>query len=252
MIVIIIIIVRPSPSISYPIPSPHHSTPNLRHATTDPSHSTQSIPLLPVNDINHLLPLPPPIQIHLQNLERAIHVRLPDAADMRRDDAIGRVPQGVLFRQGFRIRDVERRASETAAAVAAVERVVVVVGVEGGDEVGLHDDLAAGDVGDEGVLLFPQDGEFLRAEEVRRFVCQGYADEEVVDVLGEEVVQGGLVQAAVPGFWDRAVRVAGAGDDEALVVFRFRRWARGGRVRDHVHAHAAGHAGDLAADAAVA
>lgn len=171
---------------------------------------------------------------------------------MRRDDAIGRVPQGVLFGQGFRIRDVERRAPQSGAAVAAVERVVVVVGVEGGDEVGLHDDLAAGDVGDEGVLLCPQDGEFLRAEQVRRLGCQGHADEEVVDVLGEEAVQGGLVRAAVPGCWDRAVRVAGAGDDEARVVFRVRRWARGGRVRDHVHAHAAGHAGDLAADAPVA
>lgn len=171
---------------------------------------------------------------------------------MRRDDAVGRVPQGVLFGQGFRVRDVERRAAQSAAAVAAVERVVVAVGGEGGDEVGLHDDLAAGDVGDEGVFLSAQNGEFLRAEQVRRLGCQGHADEEVVEVLGEEVVQGGFVRAAVPGYRDRAVRVAGAGDDEARVVFRVRGRARGGCVRDHVHAHAAGHAGDLAADAAVA
>lgn len=71
---------------------------------------------------------------------------------MRRDDAVGRVPQRVVWRQGFGIGDIERGAAETASAVAAVEGVVVVVGLEGGDEVGLDDDLAAGDVGDEGVF----------------------------------------------------------------------------------------------------
>ena len=103
---------------------------------------------------------------------------------MRRDDAIRRVPQRVILRQGFRVRDVQRGAPEAAAAVAAVEGVVVVVGVEGGDEVLLDDDLAAGDVGDEGVLLPAQDGELVGADEVGCFFGEGHADEEVVDVLG--------------------------------------------------------------------
>lgn len=87
---------------------------------------------------------------------------------------------------------------------------------------------------------------------MRRCFGQGHADEEVVDVLGEEVVQGGSVEAVEPGFGDGAVRVAGAGDDEARVVFGFGGRARGGGVCDDGHAHAAGNAGDLAADAAVA
>ena len=171
---------------------------------------------------------------------------------MRRDDAVGRVPQGVVLWQGLRVRDVERRAPEAAAAVAAVEGVVVVVGFEGGDEVGLDDDLSAGDVGDEGVLLPAEDGEFFGAEEVGGFFRQRDADEEVVDVLGEEIMQGGSVQAAEPGFRDRAVRVARSGDDEAFVVFRFGRGAWGGCVCDDVHAQAPSHAGDLTTDAAVA
>ena len=125
----------------------------LQLGETNPKTPRPSITPLPIDHIDHPLPLLPSVQIHLQHLERAIHVRLAQAADMRRDDAIGRVPQRVVFGQGFRVRDVEGGASEAAAAVAALEGVVVAVGVEGGDEVGLDDDLAAGDVGDEGVLL---------------------------------------------------------------------------------------------------
>lgn len=171
---------------------------------------------------------------------------------MRRDDAIGRVPQRVVFGQGFRIRDIERGASEAASAVASVQGVVVAVGSEGGDEICLDEDLSAGDIRHESVFRPAEDCELLGAEEVGRFFCQRDADEEVVDVLCEEVVQAGFIEAAEPFFRDGAVRVAGAGDDEALVVFGFGCCARRGGVRDDVHSHAAGDAGDLAADAAVA
>lgn len=171
---------------------------------------------------------------------------------MRRDDAIRRVPQGVVFRQGFRIRNIERRASETASTVASVQGVVVAVSFEGSDEVCLNDDLAAGDIRHESVFLPVQDCEFVFAEEVGCLFRQRDADEEVVDVLGEEMVQGGFIEAVEPCVRDGAVRVAGAGDDEAGVVFRFRGRARGGGVRDDVHAHGAGDVGDLAAYAAVA
>ena len=97
--------------------------------------SQPSIPPLPIDDIDHLLPPFPPIQIHLQDLKHAIHVGFAQPADVRRDDAVGRVPQRVVLGQGFRVRHVQRRASEPAAAVPAVERVVVLVGFQGGDEV---------------------------------------------------------------------------------------------------------------------
>lgn len=107
---------------------------------------TVSIPLLPIDHVDHLLPLLAPIQIHLEHLERPIRVRFAQPADVRRDDAVRRVPQRAVLGQRFRVRHVERRASEAASAVASVEGVVVLVGFEGGDEVGLHDDLPAGDV----------------------------------------------------------------------------------------------------------
>ena len=75
------------------------------------SHITFSIPPLPSPNIKHLLALSPPIQIHLQDLKRAIHIRIPQSTYMRRDDAIGRAPERVVFRQGFRVRDVERGAA---------------------------------------------------------------------------------------------------------------------------------------------
>ena len=214
-------------------------------------HIQHSIPLLPIDDIDHLLPPFPPIQVHLQDLKRAIHVRFPKSADMRRDDAVRRVPERVVLGQGFRIGDVERRASESATAVAAVERVVVLVGFQGGDEVRLDDDLTAGDVGDEGVLILAEDGEFLRADEVGRFFRQGHADEQVVEVLGEEVAQRRLVEPAEPCFRDRAIGIPRPGHDEPGVVFGFRRRARRGRVCDNGHAQTASHAGDLPADATV-
>ena len=121
----------------------------------------------------------------------------------------------------------------------------------------MDEDLAAGDVGYEGVftILLPlsaQDGEFLGPEEVGGLFGQRDADKEMVEVLGEEAVQTRLVQPAEPGVRDRTVRVARVGDDEPRVAFRFGRRARRGRVREDGHAHPPRHAGDLAADAAVA
>ena len=65
-------------------------------------------------------------------------------------------------------------------------------------------------------------------------------------------MEAAFIEAAEPFFRDGAVRVAGAGDDEAGVSFGFRGGARGGGVGDDVHSHRFGDAGDLAADAAVA
>ena len=114
------------------------------------------------------------------------------------------------------------------------------------------DDLPPGDVGDEGVAVGAEDGEFGAGEEVCRFFCEGHADEEVVDVLAEEVVQACFVEPAVPCRGDGAIRVACAGHDETFIVFGFWRRAWGSGVGDHIHAECFGDVGDLSADGAVA
>jgi len=58
----------------------------------------------------------------------------------------------------------------------------------------------------------------------------------VVEVLGEEAVQGGFVQPAVPSARDAAVRVPRVRDDEAFVPFGLGRGAWGRGVGDYVHA----------------
>ena len=44
---------------------------------------------------------------------------------------------------------------------------------------------------------FGENGEFSGAEEVCCFLCEGGADYEVVEVLGEELVEGGFVVVVV-------------------------------------------------------
>lgn len=151
----------------------------------------------------------------------------------------------MILGQGFGIRDIQRRAPQPAFLAGFGPR------FERGYQGVLVEDLAAADVRDEGAA-FGQDGEFVRAEEVGCFFRERHADEQLVDVLREEVVEGLLVQAAVPGAGDGAVRVPRARHDEAVVFFRLGRRARAGGVGDHVHAHGLGDAADLAADAAVA
>ena len=187
---------------------------------------------------------------------------------MGRHDTVRRIPQRIPLRQRLRVRDIQRRAAQALfpfaepsallrhdgrVGLARRDRGLAVVGVrfEGGDEVRLDDDLAARDIGDEGVAL-GEDVELRRAEQVVRLLGQRHADDQPVDVLREEVVQRGAVQPAVPGAGDAAVRVAGAGHDEAAVVLALRGGARGGGEGDDVHAHRVGDVGDLAADGAVA
>ena len=66
---------------------------------------------------------------------------------------------------------------------------------------------------------------------------KGYGDEQHVDVLSEEVVQGGFVKSAVPRAWEDAIWIAGAGDDVAGVLFAFRCLAGGGCEGYYVHSH---------------
>lgn len=175
---------------------------------------------------------------------------------MRRQDHVGRVPQRVASGQGFRIGDVERGAGEPGLAVIVI---VIFTGIgmsaraplQRGDELVLAQDLAARDVGDEGLAL-GQDGEFGRAQQMARLRRERHADEQVVDVLREEAVQRWLVEAREPGRGEGSVRVARVRHDEAAVLLRLGRWPGARGVCDHVHAHGAGDARDLAPDAAVA
>jgi len=68
----------------------------------------------------------------------------------------------------------------------------------------------------------------------------------VVDVLSEEVVQGGFVEPGVPAGGDGAVRVAGVGDDEAVVLFAFGGFSGTCGVGNYVHPHCFGDSSDLA------
>ena len=123
---------------------------------------------------------------------------------------------------------------------------------QGGDEIGLVDDGATGDVAYKSVLCGPEDGEFFGGKEVTGLLCEGDGDEEVVEILAEEVVQGGFVEAAEPRGGDTPVWIPRPRDNETLIAFRFRGRARGRRVREHVHAHCFSDAGGLPADGAVA
>ncbi len=103
-----------SPEISYiSITSSFPTIPShLLPPFTTPQHTTPtSIPPLPINQINQPLPPLPPAQINLQHLKRPLHIRLPHAGNMRRDDAIRGIPQRIPLRERFRVRDIERSAS---------------------------------------------------------------------------------------------------------------------------------------------
>lgn len=137
----------------------NHHPPTRPHARPLIHNTIPSIPPLPANNVNQPLPPLPPLQVDLQHLERALGVRLPDAADVRRDRHVRRAPQRVVRRQRLGCGDVEGGAPQ----VAALER---------GDERRLVDDAAAADVGDEGVPA-RQDAELGCREQVRRFLAGG-------------------------------------------------------------------------------
>lgn len=168
---------------------------------------------------------------------------------MRRDLQVRRLPQRVLRRQRFGHRDVHGGAGEHAAVQRRLQRVLV-------------QHLAAAHVGDErrsrgGVARrrlqrCREEREFLLANQLGRARRQRHAQDEVVQPLREKVVQRGFVRAGVPGRGQGAVRVAGAGDDVAVVRARRRGVARAESVRRDLHAERCGDTGDLAADAAVA
>lgn len=138
---------------------------------------------------------------------------------MRRNDTIRRPPQLMLLRQRFRIRDIQRRAPQALQLGPLPPFPDPLFELPQRSNQGLlHEDLPARDITHERVPA-GQDVEFLFPEQVRGGGGEGHGDEEDVDVLGEEIVEGGFVEAAVPGAGDRAVGVAGVGDDEAGVAF---------------------------------
>ena len=164
---------------------------------------------------------------------------------MRRDDTIRRIPQRTILGQRFRIRDIQRRTPQPAFLLRIRSL------LQRGDQIVLLEDLTAGDVGDEGIFA-AEDGEFFFSEKMRGFFGQGDGDEEVVDVLGEEMVQRCFIHPAVPGARDRAVRVTGPGNDEAIVSLTLGRsaWRRG--IGNHIRTHSFKYPRRLPSDTAVA
>ena len=115
-----------------------------------------SIPSPAVNDIDQVAALPLALEIQHQDVVGAAHVLAAEAADVRGDGAVLGVPERALLGEGFRVGDVEGGALEGAV-------------VEGGDQVVLHEDLAAAQVHQEttGRVGVFEDAEFGRGEEVR-------------------------------------------------------------------------------------
>ena len=142
---------------------------------------------------------------------------------MRRDDDVLRIPQRIVFGEWFRIRHVERRAAQ-------------LLGIQRVDQGGLVEDLAAGDVDNEGAAAAGEDVELGRAEQVGRRRCQGQRHDEHVEVLGQEAVQVRLGRPAVPRDRDAAVRVAGVRHVVALVGAGGGRQPWGGGIGEDVGA----------------
>lgn len=85
-----------------------------------------------------------------------------------------------------------------------------------------------------------------------RFFGQGDGDDEPVDILLEEIMQARAVKAAVPFAWDLALRVAGPGDNEALISLALGGVSWGGGVSNYIHPHGFRYASGLPAYTAVA
>jgi hypothetical protein len=114
------------------------------------------IPPLPIHLVNQLLAAPLPPNVLLEHLKRALRVRITAPTNMRRDEAIRRIPQRVVSRQGLRVRDIESGAGYEAF-------------FQCGDERGLIYYLAARNVGNVGAARVGsvEELEFGRREEVR-------------------------------------------------------------------------------------
>lgn len=87
-------------------------------------------------------------------------------------------------------------------------------------------------------------GEFFRADEMRGLRGEGQGDYEVVEAEGEEGMDGSFVEAVVPGYWNRAVCVAGAGDDVACIASRCGGWTWGSCVGVDGHSQCGGDSRD--------
>lgn len=205
-----------------------------------------SISTLPIHHIDQFLAFLPQLQVRLQYLKRPIPVLRAQAADVRRHDAVGRIPQRMVLGERFRIGHVQGGAPQ-AAILAIVSRTLL----ERRDQIVLLQNLPARNVADEGVAL-AEDGELRCGQEVLRVGRDGHADQKVIDVLGEEVVQRSLVEAGKPGGRNAPVRVTRPRHDESLVFLRLWRGPWVGRIRDDIHSHCFGDPGDLPADAPVA
>lgn len=113
------------------------------------------IPPVPVHLVHQLPPAPLPPDVRRQHLERPVCVRVAGTADMRRDQHVGRRPQRIVFRQRFRVCDIQRGAANLLFLQRVDKRLLV-------------DDGAARDVGNvrPARVALVQEFEFIRGEKV--------------------------------------------------------------------------------------
>lgn len=197
----------------------------------------ESLDSLSFDQVEKRLPLIPPVQI----LEDDVCYTLSQArrlpADMRRDEDIRSLPQRVALGQRLRVGDIQSGTAHEAR-------------LESLDESGRVDDGTARHVDEEGLLL-AEDLELLGADAPLGLGAHGQAEQDDVQVLAEEVVDGLGAGAGEPLGGDQAVRVAGAGDVVFGELLGLGRGARAGGLDVDFHAEGVGDAGNLTADGAV-
>ena len=126
------------------------------HPTVQPS--TPLITPLPVHHVHQVLPVPVPPQVLPYELKDPVSHKFRQPTYVRRDEHIGSIPKRVISRQRLWVRHIKSRAADELL-------------LEGADESGLIDDLAACDVGDisSGRVGLVEKGELWGREEVGRF-----------------------------------------------------------------------------------
>lgn len=169
-----------------------------------------------------------PFPIRHKQIKRAVDILLPQRTHMRRDDHILRIPQRIVFRQGFRVRHIQRRPAENLI-------------IQRRDQGLLIQNRATGDVDQERfrssssfglgrAASTPEQSKFLGSKQAPCRRRERQSDDKRVQARREKRVQRCLGGATVPCHREAAVRIAGARDEVAIVTAGGRTCAWGGGV----------------------
>lgn len=122
---------------------------------------------------------------------------------------------------------------------------------KGLDQGGRVDNGTSCDV-DEERLLLAEDLELLCADAVSGLGAHGETEEDNIQILAKEVVDGFGAGAGEPLCGEEAVWVAGSGHDVFSELLGLRSWSGAEGLDVYLHAERVGQAGDLSTNCAVA